>query len=44
MLARKNRAEEVKPWAIIMVIAPETPRKELVIVPAMRRPMCPTEE
>lgn len=44
VLARKNRPEEVRPWAIIIEEAPEMPRGELVRVPAMSRPMWPTEE
>lgn len=39
-----KRAEEDSPWAIIMNEVPYIPKVENDIVPAIRRPMCPTEE
>lgn len=44
MFAMANRAEEDRPWAIIMKIAPYIPRGELDMAPATSSPMCPTEE
>lgn len=44
MLAIENRAEEERPWAIIMKEAPQNPICEYLKAPAIRRPMCPTEE
>jgi len=39
-----NRAEEVKPWETIRTKAPCQPHCRLVRDPAIRRPICPTEE
>jgi len=44
MFARANRAEEQRPWAIIRAREPFHPQDEFDIVPAVRRPICPTEE
>lgn len=44
MFLMANRAEEDNPWAIIIVIVPERPILVSLIVPAIRRPMWPTEE
>jgi hypothetical protein len=43
-LARINRAEEDRPCAIIIIIAPLIPQDVCVRVAAIRRPMCPTDE
>lgn len=43
-LARANSAEEQKPWAIIIIKAPSHPQICIVIIPAVNRPICPTEE
>ncbi len=37
-------AEEDRPWAIIINVAPKNPIEENDIVPAIRRPMWPTDE
>lgn len=39
-----KRAEDDKPWAIIIIAAPLHPAYEQVKIPAVRRPICPTEE
>lgn len=44
MLARENIAEEHRPWAIIIVKAEDQPQVELDMVPAIKSPICPTEE
>jgi len=44
ILANENKAEEHKPCAIIINIAPAIPHKEKVIIPATIIPMCPIDE
>lgn len=44
MLAIANRPEELRPWAIIMSRAPSHPQGAFDISPAMRIPICPTDE
>ena len=44
MLARTNRADEHRPWAIIIIRPPERPHFVLVDMPANIMPICPTEE
>lgn len=44
MLARTNRAEEHKPWAIIIIKPPHSPHFVLVDIPASIIPICPTDE
>lgn len=44
MLARQNSIEEVSPWAIIRIIAPENAHWVWIIVAAITRPMWLTEE
>ena len=44
MLARQNRAEEVKPWAIIKTNAPQKPQGVWMRIPAATKPMWLTEE
>lgn len=43
-LASANRAEDESPWATIIIIEPSQPQIELVIRPAVKRPIWPTEE
>lgn len=43
-LASANRAEDERPWATIIIIEPSQPQIELVIKPAVNKPICPTEE
>jgi len=43
-LAKMNRAEDLKPWAIIIIKAPYIPQEVLVSRPASINPMWPTEE
>jgi len=44
MFAIAKSAEEDRPWAIIMRVAPRNPIAEKERAPAINRPMCPTEE
>lgn len=44
ILAIENRAEDTRPWAIIIVTAPPHPQEVLDIRPEIRMAMCPTEE
>lgn len=44
ILAIENIAEETRPWAIIIAIAPAQPQRVFVIVPEIRIAICPTEE
>jgi len=44
MFTKKNKAEEDKPWATIIRIAPFTPTDEKVKRLARINPMCATEE
>lgn len=44
MLARENRAEEHKPWLSIKIRDPYHPHNRVEISPAVKIPMCPTEE
>lgn len=44
MLARQNRADDVRPCAIIKAIAPENPHGVWVKIPAATRPMWLTDE
>lgn len=44
ILANENKADEHRPWAIIINRAPLIPHEECVIIPATIIPMCPTEE
>ena len=39
-----NRADEPRPWAIIIIRAPAIPHVLLVSIPASISPMWPTEE
>lgn len=44
MFAITNKAEDLRPWAIIMASAACIPQFVLVFIPAIIRPMWPTEE
>lgn len=44
MFAKQNSAEEVNPWAIIMIKAPVKPQGVWVKIPAATRPMWLTDE
>lgn len=44
MLARQNSIEEVRPWEIIRIIAPEKAHWVWIMVAAMTSPMWLTEE
>lgn len=44
MFAKQNSIEDVKPWAIIRIIAPEKAHWVWIIVAATTRPMWLTEE
>ena len=44
MLAIAKRAEEDRPWAIIIKVAPKTPMEEKERTPAIKSPIWPTEE
>ena len=44
MLAIENSAEDERPWAIIMNVAPYRPSGDRDIVPAINNPMWPTDE
>lgn len=44
IFASENKAEEHRPWAIIIVSEAAQPQEVLDIVPATKRPICPTEE
>lgn len=44
ILARLNRAEDTSPCAIIIANLPYRPILVFDITPAIRRPMCPTDE
>lgn len=44
MLARQNRADETRPWAIIRIIAPVKPQGVWIRIPPATRPMWLTEE
>lgn len=44
MLAKTNRAGEMRPWAIIMRSAPEKPQRVRERVAAMSKPMWATDE
>lgn len=44
ILAIANIPDEQRPWAIIIKRAPLNPHIELVIAPAIIRPIWPTEE
>lgn len=44
MFASTNRADEHKPWAIIIISAPESPHLVFVDIPANIIPIWPTEE
>jgi len=39
ILAKINSADEHKPWAIIISIAPDCPQEVIVIVPAISKPI-----
>lgn len=43
-MARQNRADETKPWAIIIARLPYIPVVVLDMIPAVIRPICPTDE
>jgi len=43
-LAKIKRADELNPWAIIIINAPYIPHVVLVSSPASIRPICPTDE
>lgn len=38
-MARKNKAEDERPWAIIIIKAPDSPHEEKVIILAVIRPI-----
>ena len=44
MLAKMNSADEHRPCAIIIIRAPVIPQVDMVITPAISRPMWPTDE
>lgn len=44
MLAKENRADDLNPWAIIIVSDPINPQDVLDNIPVNISPMCPTEE
>lgn len=44
MFAITNNAEDLSPWAIIMVSDACIPQLEFEFTPATTKPMCPTEE
>ena len=44
ILAIANIPEEHRPWAIIIIRAPFRPQVELVMAPAIIKPMWPTDE
>lgn len=44
MFAKAKRAEEHKPWAIIIVKDASQPQVVADINPAITSPICPTEE
>lgn len=44
MFAIENRAEDERPWAIIINIAPYRPRGYCDMAPATKRPIWPTDE
>lgn len=44
MFARQKRAEEVRPWAIIRINAPENPQGVWIKMPPTTNPMWLTEE
>jgi hypothetical protein len=44
IFAKANRAAEQSPWAIIMMIAPFMPHDVKERIPAIMRPIWPTEE
>ena len=43
-MASVNIAEEVSPWAIIIILAPASPVEDRERVPAIMRAICPMEE
>lgn len=44
MFAITNNAEDLNPWAIIIIRALESPHIEFESIPANISPMCPTDE
>ena len=44
MFARMNSAEDLKPWAIIIIIAPVIPQVVIDMQPAISSPICLTDE
>jgi len=44
MFAKINRAEDLSPWAIIIIRALDNPHRELDIIPASINPIWPTDE
>lgn len=44
MLAKQNRADEARPWAIIRIIAPVNPQGVWIKIPLATSPMWLTEE
>lgn len=44
MLAKINRAEDLSPWAIIIIRALDKPHSEFDNMPASISPICPTDE
>jgi hypothetical protein len=44
IFAIAKSAEEERPWAIIIKVAPKNPNLEKDSAPAIRSPICPTEE
>lgn len=44
MLARQNNIEDVRPWEIMRIIAPENAQCVWIMLAAMTKPMWLTEE
>ena len=44
MLARENKPDLVRPWAIIIAKDPSHPHFEEEYTPAVSKAICPTEE
>jgi len=42
--AKQNKAEDIRPWAIINISPPFIPHREIVKIPDATILMCPTEE
>jgi hypothetical protein len=44
MFAKINSADDLSPWAIIIIRALDIPHTELDSIPVSINPMCPTDE